>query len=109
MGKCAQPVFIKLESTARERVRFQYIATCFEESCVNLFNNGGLCEHKIFIAALGGLPTVVLGSKLIALYICAHGTIIDDDLLCQGFEKLAHKSLQSPPGMFNARRGIALL
>src|SRR2546427_5784125 len=61
------------------------------------FNNGGFCEHEIFVAAFGSLTAIILRGQLIALYIGAHGSIVDQNPMCQGVEKLAHKFPSNPP------------
>src|SRR5437764_11826041 len=63
---------------------------------MNFFNDRGFCEHKVFVAALGGFSTIILCSELIALYIRSHGTVINDDALRQGFEKFAHEPSNPP-------------
>src|SRR5438045_1498686 len=61
------------------------------------FDDGGFCEHEIFVAAFGSLPAIILRSQLIALYIGAHGSIVDQDSMGKGVEKLAHKFPSNPP------------
>src|SRR5579875_3449403 len=53
-------------------------------SSVNLLDDGWLCQHQVFVAALRGLAAIILRRQLIALYICPHRAVVNQDALCQG-------------------------
>ena len=62
----------ELESVAGKRARFQHIAANFKKTCVDLFNDRGFSQHKVFIAAFSSFSTgFQIGSSRYPLRIVA--------------------------------------
>src|SRR5260370_16770126 len=61
VSQVTNPIFIELESAGSKRIGLQHIAADFQETRMDLLDDRGFSQDKIFIATLGGLTTVIFG------------------------------------------------